>query len=117
LRDALVHLALEPDKGLVFVFQALLQLGQRHFKQAGQLAQLRGRGVHVFRNGPDAGRGHAGGQQQAVAVQDAPAVGRQFQRAGKAHLALLAEKVVADDLHPGGTRRQAGKSPGRSPPR
>ena len=57
-------------------------------------------------NRPDAGRHHAGGQQQPVAVEDAAAVGRQLQRAREAHLALALEEVVADHLHVGGAAGQ-----------
>ena len=77
--DFLAHvpfeLALDPDKGFVFVFQFLVELGQRHFQQLGQLLEFGLVAVHIFRNGPDAGSWHAGRQDQAIAVQDAPPVG------------------------------------------
>jgi hypothetical protein len=95
----------------------LLELGQGHLQQLGQLLELRLVARHVFGNGPDAGRRHAGGQDQAVAVDDAPAVGRQLQRAGKTHLALALEEVIADDLDVGRARRQAHKGERQRPPR
>jgi hypothetical protein len=52
------------------------------------------------------GRRHAGGQQLAVAVEDAAAAGRQLQRVGEALLALLLVEVGADDLHVDRTAEQ-----------
>ena len=60
-------------------------------------ALLRGEGdgaVHSFRNGPDALRHHAGREDEAVAVEHAPPVGRQLQRAGEAHLACRWKKSL-----------------------
>ena len=88
-----------------------LRLGQRHVEQLGQLLE-RGRIVarHVFGNGPDAGRRYAGGQDQAVAVDDAAAVGRQRQRAREAHLALALVEVVGHHLDVHRACRQADES-------
>ena len=110
-----IELALEPDKGFVRV-QLLLELRQGHIHQLGQRGQLGQHGrighIHVFRDGPDAGRWHAGGQNQPVAIQNAPPVGRQLNRAGKAHLALAQEKVIANQLHIGRASGQAQKAQG-----
>ncbi len=108
----LVHLTLDPDKGLVLVFQALVQLGQRHVQQFGQLAQERLVTLHILRNGPDAGRRNAGSQDQAIAVQHPAPVGGQRQRAGKAHFALTLEKVIGNHLDVHRARGQAQKSQG-----
>ncbi len=109
-----VQLALHPDEGLVLVGELGDQRRQRHVHQPGQLAQLgaapRVFALHVFGNGPDAGRGHAGGQDQPVAIQNLAAVGGQLQRAGKAHLALALEEIVARHLHIGGARAQPDKA-------
>jgi hypothetical protein len=67
---------------------------------------LAGIALHVFGNRPDAGRHHAGRQQQAIAVEDAAAAGRHLERAGKAHFALALEEGVADHLHVGRARKQ-----------
>ncbi len=105
----LVDLALDPDKGLVLVGQALLQRRQRHAQQLGQLAQLGLALVHILRNRPDALRHHAGREDQAIAVQHPAAVGGQFQRAREAHLALTLEELVAKHLHVGRAGAQPGK--------
>ena len=65
---------------------------------ARQLAALLLAGLEVLGDGPDRGRRHAGGQDQAVAVDDAAAAGRQLERAGVAVLALALVEVGADDL-------------------
>jgi len=109
LGHGLVHLALDPHKGLVLHRQALAQVGQRHLQQFGELAQLGVGAVHVFGDRPDALRHHTGGEDEAVAVQHAAAVGRQLQRAGEAHLTLALEEVVAEHLHIRGTPGQTRK--------
>jgi hypothetical protein len=112
LGDGLVDLALEPDEGLVLVLQLLVSSGSGISSSlASCLPAWRGSGssLDVFGDGPDAGRRHAGGQQQAVAVEDAAAVGRQLQRAREAHLALLLEEVVVEHLHVGGAAASATK--------
>eukprot|EP01137_Pigoraptor_chileana_P028705 Opistho-2@12928 len=106
LANRVVELALEPDKGLVFVFQLAVQLGHRHVEQVRQFLQLHRVAVHVLRDGPDAGGRHAGREDQAIAVQNAAAVGWQLQRARKPHLALALEEGVANHLHIGRTGRQ-----------
>jgi hypothetical protein len=67
---------------------------------------------HVFGNGPDAGRRHAGGQDEPIAIQNAPPVGGQLKRARKAHLALALEKFVANHLHIGRAPARPGKAQG-----
>ena len=110
LRHRIVDLALEPDKSLVFVFEPFVQFCQRHFQQLGQLRQLHRIAVNVLRNSPDAGRRHTGGQDQTIAVQNAAAIGRQFQRTRKAHFALFLKKGVGNHLNVGGARRQTHKA-------
>ena len=111
LDDGLVDLALDPDEALVLVGQLLVERGRRHVEQLGHLAQLGDHlgvlPVDVFGDRPDAGRDDARGQQQAVAVEDAAAVGGQLQGAGETHLALALEEVVADHLHVHRARGQA----------
>ncbi len=51
-------------------------------------------------------------ENQPVAIQNAPPVGRQLNRAGKAHLALAQEKVIANQLHIGRAPGQAQKAQG-----
>ena len=110
LRHGLFHLALEPDKGLVFVGEFFLQLWPGHFQQFGQLLQLGFVAVNFFRAGPQAGHGHARCQDQTIAVQDAAAIGGQFQGACKAHLALLLEEVIGHHLDVERTPCQAKKA-------
>ena len=54
LRHRLIHLPLDPDKGLVFVAQLFFQIGQWHFQQFGQFGKLRRTGLDILGNGPDA---------------------------------------------------------------
>jgi hypothetical protein len=114
--DGLVDLALEPDEALVLVLELLVDVLQRHAEKFRGLPELVLRGgvvaLDVFRNGPDAGRGHVGGQDQPVAVEDAPAVGRQLQRALVAHFALVLEEVVVEDLDVGRAGRQQREAEG-----
>jgi hypothetical protein len=71
---------------------------------------LRGVARPRLRVWPRCWAGHAGGQHQAVAVEDAAAVGRQLQRAREAHLALALEEVVAEHLDPPRAPGQAHKA-------
>jgi hypothetical protein len=109
LRDLVVHLAAQPDEVGVGL-QAFLQIGLRHLEQAGQLTHLLGRGFQVFGNGPQRRRGHAGGQQLAIAIEDATTVGLQLDAAFVAVGTLLLEEVVVDDLDPGSTSDEHGKA-------
>jgi hypothetical protein len=116
LADGGVDLALDPDEALVLVLELLVELLLRHAEQLGGLLQL---GLHggvvaldVLGNGPDAGRRNVGGEDQPVAVEDAPAVRGQLQRALVAHLALVLEEVVVEDLHVGGPAGQQHEAEG-----
>ena len=71
----LFKLALDPDKGLVFIAELLVQLDDRHFKQFGQRCKLCRAGLHIFGYGPYAGGRHARSKNQPVAIQDAATVG------------------------------------------
>ncbi|OQC11323.1 MAG: hypothetical protein BWX79_01276 [Alphaproteobacteria bacterium ADurb.Bin100] len=106
LGNGLVDLALEPYKGLVLVFDLLVQFCQGHGQQSGQLLELVLVAVDVLGNRPDALRHDAGGQDQAIAVKDASAIGRQFQRARKPDFTLALEKSVAEHLDVGGATGQ-----------
>ena len=110
--DLHIHLAFEPNKGLVFVFELLRQLGQGDFEQTCQFFELGGVPIHIFRNRPKAGHRHAGGQNQTIAVQDAPSTGRQLQSAGIAHFALVQKEVVVEHLDVGGASAQGQKAQG-----
>jgi hypothetical protein len=111
-----VDLALDPDEALVLVLQLLVELLLRHAEQPGRLLQL---GLHggvvaldVLGNGPDAGRRNVGREDQPVAVEDAAAVRGQLQRALVAHLALVLEEVVVEDLYVGGPAGQQHEAEG-----
>ena len=82
------------------------ELGLRHAERARERAALAASPSTSFGIAQIDRRRHAGGQQQAVAVEDAAAAGRQFERVGEAHLALLQEEVGGDDLHVGGAPEQ-----------
>ena len=97
----IVELTAQPHVFAARVADLGLQLGQRHIQQ------LRDIGFHLFGTGPDAGHGHAGREYQAVAVQDAAAVGGNIQLSFKTHNTLLAEKRIADHLHISGTHHQS----------
>ncbi len=56
-------------------------------------------GVHVLRDRPQRRGGHAGGQDQPVAVGDAAAARRQLDRARIARLALAKKERRVDHLH------------------
>jgi hypothetical protein len=68
--------------------------------------------LDVLGNGPDAGGGDVGGEDQPVAVEDAAAVRGQLQRALVAHLALVLEEVVVEDLYVGRSTRQQHEAEG-----
>ena len=98
LRHRVIDLALEPDKGFVFVFQLFLQLAHRHFEQLGKLAQLCRLALDILRDCPDARCRHTRRQDQAVAIENASPVRRQRERARKADLTLALEEIVGHDL-------------------
>jgi hypothetical protein len=66
--------------------------------------------VDVIRNSPDTLSGHTGRQDQPIAIQHPPTVGRQLKRTGKPHLTLSLEKIIANHLHIRGTRAQPHKA-------
>ena len=86
--------------------EALLEFGRAHAEQRRELAPLLRVGLEVLRDRPDRRRGHARGQHQAVAVDDAPAAGRHLERVGVALLALHLIEVGADDLDVDGAADQ-----------
>ncbi|MCY1514206.1 hypothetical protein D9M68_487370 [compost metagenome] len=100
-------LALQVDEVLVFIDEAVAQVGHRRFQQLRQGVQL-GRGglLGVFGNGPDRARRHAGGQHRAVAVHDLAARGSQRQRAFIAPLALLLQELRGQPLQKQGAAGQ-----------
>ena len=110
LRHRLLDLALEPDKGLVFILQTSAQFCHRHLQQSCQLAQLSRVALDVFRNRPDAGGRHAGSQNHTVAIQNTATIGGQLQCSGKTHFTLTQEEVIRIDLDIGGARGQSGKA-------
>ena len=101
-----VELTAQPHVFAARVADLGLQLGQRHVQQLPQRLELRSISFHLFGTGPDAGHGHAGREYQAVAVQDAAAVGGNVQLSFKTHNALLAKKRIAHHLHISGTHHQ-----------
>ena len=108
-----VDLTLEPNKAFILVGELF---GQLSFGNAQQLRELLALAVfqrHILRNSPDAGRRHAGRQYQSIAIQNTAAIGWQLQRAVVAHLALVLEEVVVEDLDIGRARAQTHKTQGQ----
>ena len=110
LRHRLIYLSLDPDKGFIFITQLFFQFSQRHFQQFGKFGQLRRASFDILWNGPNAGSGHAGRQNQSVAIQDATPVGGQLQCSGKPHFTLTLEKGIGINLNVGSPDTQSDKS-------
>ncbi len=104
-------LALQVDEILVFIDEAVAQVGRGRFQQLRQGVQL-GRGglLGVFGDGPDGARRHAGRQHGAIAVHDLAARGGQGQRALVAPFALLLQEFGGQPLQEQGAAGQHGEA-------
>ena len=78
--------------------ELVFQLSRHHAQQAGQGPALRGVGGEGFDIDLHRRQGHAGGQHQAVAVQDAAAAGRQRQLVNEALFALRLVEIGVPNL-------------------
>ena len=92
------HLALDQNVGQVLC-QTLVELDRRHAQQAQQVLLLRRRCFEVLAVRIHRAGGHAGGQDQPVAVDDAAAARRHVVGVDETAFALREVEVRGHDLH------------------
>ena len=104
-----IDLSFERYKTLFLIGQKAFKLDHGHIEQRGELLQANRVAVNVFGHRPDAGHGHAGGQNQAIAVEHPATTGGELQGTGKTHLALALKEIVVDHLDVDRARAQQAK--------